>query len=96
MGVYDEACIDGKRLMDTVQGVEIHPPIHANMTMGDVGGVEDDDHQLLGFVAIPIVHIVEQICCDCRVAQAQAQAHALIGISIKHAIICSCKSAKKV
>ena len=58
--------------------------------------VEDDDRQVLGFVAIPIVHIVEQICCDSRVAQAQAQAHASIGISIKHAIICSCKSAKNV
>ena len=29
--------------------------------MGDVDGVEDDDCQLLGFVAIPIVYIVHII-----------------------------------
>ena len=80
-----------KGLWNIVQGVEKRPVTAAND--GDADGIEDADLQIPVHAAVPAAPTVEQLRWDGR----DAQAHALIALSVKRAIIPhirSCKTAK--
>jgi hypothetical protein len=91
-----------KGLWNIVQGVERRPVTHATTgttntcdgsTRADEDGVEDDIPQIPVCANVSVAPIAEQIRWDGR----DAQAHALIPLSVKRAIIPhirSCRTAK--
>ena len=80
-----------------VQSVGKHPNVFATVNAsikadGDADLVEDVDPPTSVHVSVPIARNAEELCWDCR----DAQAHALITLSVKLAIIPHIRSCKTV